>query len=154
METSLRDERDQAQQDFDTAEVILLKLDVEGRIVLVNRYACTVLGLTADELLGQDWIETCLPARMRHDSETPSMIWSAAICPLSRTLFSPSRVTNGSSNGATGWCGMTPGKVIGTFSCGTDVTERNQAVEALRQAEERMRFALQGAADGNRGHDW
>ena len=43
---------------------------------------------------------------------------------------------------------MTPGSVIGTFSSGTDITERNQAVEALRTAEERMRFALESADVG------
>lgn len=64
--SALRDERDRAQQYLDTAEVILLKLDSEGRILLVNRYACTVLGWTADELLGRNWIETCLPSRTRN----------------------------------------------------------------------------------------
>ena len=43
---------------------------------------------------------------------------------------------------------MTTGDVIGTFSSGTDITERHQAVEALRTAEERMRFALQSADVG------
>ena len=69
-EASLRDERDRAQQYLDTREVILLKLDVEGRILLVNRYACAVLGWTADELLGRDWIETCLPSRIRDGVRT------------------------------------------------------------------------------------
>ena len=132
-ETSLRDERDRAQQYLDTAEVILLKLDVEGRIRLVNRYACTVLGWTADELLGRDWIETCLPSRMRDDTpRTRSTTWSAAICRLSRTLSSPGLATNGSSSGATRVLRDDAGQVIGTFSSGTDITERNQAVEALR----------------------
>ena len=40
------------------------------------------------------------------------------------------------------------GRVIGTFSSGTDITERSQAVAALRTAEERMRFALQSANVG------
>ena len=40
------------------------------------------------------------------------------------------------------------GRVIGTFSSGADVTERNRAVEALRMAEERMRFALESAGVG------
>ena len=35
-----------------------------------------------------------------------------------------------------------------TLSSGTDITERTSAVEALRQAEERMRFALQNANVG------
>lgn len=48
----------QAQQYLDTAGVILLSLDTQGRITLVNRYACTVLGWTSDDLLGRDWIDT------------------------------------------------------------------------------------------------
>jgi signal transduction histidine kinase len=40
------------------------------------------------------------------------------------------------------------GRVVGSFSSGADVTERSQAVEALRTAEERMRFALQNAGVG------
>ena len=38
--------------------------------------------------------------------------------------------------------------MIGSFSSGTDITERNQAVDALRTAEERMRFALEAASVG------
>src|SRR6185436_20316883 len=64
-ESALRHERDRAQRYLDTAEVILLKLDLEGRIALVNRYACSILGWSADELIGRDWVETCLPARIR-----------------------------------------------------------------------------------------
>jgi PAS domain S-box-containing protein len=40
------------------------------------------------------------------------------------------------------------GNVIGTLSSGTDITERHQEVEALRRAEERMRFALRSADIG------
>ena len=40
------------------------------------------------------------------------------------------------------------GRVIGRFSSGADITERNRAVEALRTAEERMRFALKNADVG------
>ena len=38
-ESALRHERDRAQRYLDTAEVILLALDLDGRITLVNRYA-------------------------------------------------------------------------------------------------------------------
>ncbi len=40
------------------------------------------------------------------------------------------------------------GRVVGTLSSGNDITERNQALEAVRTAEERMRFALQSADVG------
>ena len=81
-------------------------------------------------------------------SEQVSTTCSAEIFPSSRTLFSPSRARNGSSSGATRLLRDDEGRVIGTFSSGADITERNQAVEALRTAEERMRFALEAAGVG------
>ena len=64
-ESALRHERDRAQRYLDTAEVILLALDTDGRITLINRNGCDLLGWTDRELLGRDWIETCLPAPIR-----------------------------------------------------------------------------------------
>jgi two-component system cell cycle sensor histidine kinase/response regulator CckA len=40
------------------------------------------------------------------------------------------------------------GRITGVSTIARDITERNQTVEALRTSEERMRFALQGAAVG------
>ena len=82
--SDLRTERDRAQRYLDTAGVILLALDLDGRIALVNRYACSVLGWTAGELLGRDWIETCLPARRR---DSPA----GARGPAAARSFFPSR---------------------------------------------------------------
>ena len=61
----LKGERDRAQRYLDTAETILLALDPEGRITLINRYGCDLLGRTAEELIGQHWVTTCLPPRVR-----------------------------------------------------------------------------------------
>jgi PAS domain S-box-containing protein len=64
-ESAARHERDRAQRYLDTAQIILLALDTEGRITLANRYACSILGWTTDELYGRDWVETCVPERIR-----------------------------------------------------------------------------------------
>ena len=64
-ESALRHERDWTQRYLDTAEVILLALDTDGRITLINRKGCDLLGWTDRELLGRNWIETCLPAPIR-----------------------------------------------------------------------------------------
>ncbi len=61
---ALRHERDRAQQSLDSADVILLALDLGGQITLVNRKACDLLGWTEEELLGRPRIEY-LPARIR-----------------------------------------------------------------------------------------
>jgi two-component system cell cycle sensor histidine kinase/response regulator CckA len=141
-------ERDRAQRYLDTAGVILLALDNDGRITLVNRYACSSLGWTAAELLGRDWIETCVPAR----------IWDAVkgkfrdLIGGDLPLYENPIVTRSGVERLIEWRNTIvrddTGRVTGSLSSGTDVTERMVAVEALRDTEERMRFALQNANVG------
>ena len=146
--SALRYERDRAQRYLDTASVILLALDVQGRMTLVNPYACSALGWTADELLGRDWVDTCGPIRLQSDlrEEFHDLIGgdlSFAESPV---------VTRSGEERLIEWRNTLQhddeGNVIGTFSSGTDITERHQAVQALRTAEERMRFALASAGVG------
>jgi PAS domain S-box-containing protein len=143
-----RKERDRAQRYLDTAEVILLALDLDGRITQINRYACSVLGWTADELLGRDWIDTCLPARTREALRARfqnlvggdlSIVENPILTRAGEERLIEWRNTLLRDDG---------GNVSGTFSSGTDITERHRAVQAVRTAEERMRFALESANVG------
>jgi PAS domain S-box-containing protein len=147
-ESSARYERDRAQRYLETAGVILLKLDLNGRITLVNRYACSVLGWTAEELLGRDWAETCLPARIRdtfrrtfHDLVGGDL---SVVEHLVLTRSGEERLIE--------WHNTLlrddDEGVVATLSSGTDITDRNRSAEALRTAEERMRFALDAAGVG------
>ncbi len=64
-EDRLRRERNLAQNYLDIAAAILLTLDSDGRVLMINRKGCEVLGRAEDELVGRDWFETCLPAEER-----------------------------------------------------------------------------------------
>ncbi|HXL86063.1 MAG TPA: PAS domain S-box protein, partial [Gemmatimonadaceae bacterium] len=147
-ESALRHERDRTQQYLDTAEVILLALDVQGRIALVNRYGCSVLGWTADELIGRDWIETCLPLpiRVAIRKKFHNLLGGDL------SIIENPVLTRSGEERLIEWRNTllrdATGRVIGTLGSGADITERNRAVEALRTAEERMRFALQNADVG------
>ena len=147
-EQALRDERDSAQRYLDTADVILLKLDLEGRIALVNRYGCSLLGWTPNELLGRDWIETCLPARIREDLRTKRQ----QLLGGDLSIIENPVLTKSGDERLVEWRNRLlrdhEGQVIGSFSSGTDITERHDAVEALRTAEERTQFVLQNANVG------
>jgi two-component system cell cycle sensor histidine kinase/response regulator CckA len=147
-ESAVRHERDRAQRYLDTAEVILLKLDLDGRIALVNRYACSVLGWTADELIGREWVETCVPARLRDDVRRRFHNLIGGNLSSVENLI----LTRSGEERLVEWRPKLwrddQGRVIGTFSSGADITERHQAVETLRTAEERMRFALEAAGVG------
>src|SRR5471032_156736 len=147
-EASVRRERDRAQRYLDAAEVILLDLDLDARILLVNRYACAVLGWSYDELVGRDWIETCVPSRLRQERTARFQTMLGGDLSISEQPI----VTKSGEERLIEWRNAAlrddVGHVVGTFSSGIDVTERNQAVEALRTAEERMRFALESASVG------
>ena len=62
----IREERDRAQSYLDIADVILLALDLEGRITL-NRKGCATLGRKQSELRGRNWVDTCLPPRIQRE---------------------------------------------------------------------------------------
>jgi PAS domain S-box-containing protein len=64
---ALKKERDQAQRYLDVAGVMLAVLDTEGKITLINRRGCAILGYFEEELLGRDWITTCLPHHVQDE---------------------------------------------------------------------------------------
>ncbi len=147
-EEALREERDRAQRYLDTAEVVLLALDPEGHVTAINRKGCELTGWTEDEMIGRSWIEACVPERMRG---AITERFHEVLAGAERTVESPI-LTRGGKERMIEWKSRTirdeDGSLVGTFSSGTDITERHQAQEALREAEERMRFALESASVG------
>jgi two-component system cell cycle sensor histidine kinase/response regulator CckA len=147
-EVAARQERDRARRYLDTAEVILLKLNLAGRIILVNRYACDILGWTAEELLGREWITTCQPARVEATSRQHFSNLLAGDLSVIEGLV----LTRSGDERLIEWRNRVmhdkDGRVIGIFSSGADITDRDKATVSLRAAEERMRFALEAAAVG------
>ncbi|MEZ5458228.1 MAG: PAS domain S-box protein [Steroidobacteraceae bacterium] len=55
---AIRRERDRANTYLEVAQVILLALSTDGRVQLINRKGCEVLGRREIDLLGRDWIDS------------------------------------------------------------------------------------------------
>jgi PAS domain S-box-containing protein len=144
----LRQERDRAQRYLDTAAIILLALDDEGRITLINRHGCALLGWTADELLGRDWIETCIPVRSREQTGISFRNLMGGDTAIVENLI----LTKAGEERLIEWRNTlvrdAAGLAVGTFSSGADVTDRSRAMETLRATEERMRFGMEAAGIG------
>jgi len=99
-------------------------------------------------LLGRDWVETCLPARVRSAlREKFQHLIDGDVSVVENAIL-----TKSGEERLVEWHNTVvrddAGQVTGTFSSGTDITARNQTAEALRTAEERMRFALESANVG------
>jgi two-component system, sensor histidine kinase and response regulator len=154
-EDRLRHERDRAQRYLDTAQVILLALDTEGRVTAVNRFACAVLGWTEDELLGRDWFDTCQVARARDQSK-------ARFGELLRGDLSITEDTTCTRSGderLIEWRSTVlrddAGQVTGTFSSGTDITDRHQVEAELRTARDAAEAANKAKSEflANMSHE-
>ena len=69
MEEALREERDNAQQYLDVAEVILLVLNREQEVTLINKKGCSIIGLPEEEILGRKWFKDFVPEQFKDELE-------------------------------------------------------------------------------------
>ena len=134
-EAALRDERDWKQRYLDAAEVILLVLDKGGWVTAANRYACDVLEWPLDRLLGRDWINTCVPARLRDDLRVKFL----NLLDGDLTIIENPIVTRSGEERLIEWRNRVlrddAGQLVGTLSCGSDITDRRRAEVEIRERE-------------------
>ncbi len=136
-EQALRQERDLNQRYLDTVQTLMVALDSEGRVTMLNRRGCELLGWEERDLLGRNWFATCLPQPeglevvypifqrimageikaaeyfentiQRHDGQPRLIAWHNAYLPDAT------------------------GKIIGTLSSGEDITERKHNERKLQR---------------------
>jgi len=138
----VRRERDRARQQFDLVGVMLVALDRNGRVTIVNRRACEILGRSERELLGADWFETCLPESLRRSVRGVFLRLMADEVELARG--NESVVLNGSGEERLiAWRNTVlhdeTGHPVGTLSAGEDVTEQRRNADALKLNENAWR---------------
>lgn len=144
-ERSVRLERARLQRYLDSAPVVTLVFDTQGRVELINRRGCEVLGQPADALVGRHWFtEIVIPADQaaaerafaRCLGNRPGTCGAAEYSVMTaagevRRLAWLSNVLQDDS-----------GKTIGLLVSGEDVTERRRMELALKGAQERLEAVI------------
>jgi diguanylate cyclase (GGDEF)-like protein/PAS domain S-box-containing protein len=136
-EHALRHERDTAQRYLDTVQNIMLALDSEGRISMLNRYGCELLGYREVDLLGHNWFQTCLP-----QPEGMEVVYPVFLQHMSDKIeitekFENEVLCRDGSRRLIAWHNghlrNDVGNIVGSLSSGEDITARQQAEDQLRK---------------------
>ena len=66
-ETMLQEEKYRAQKYLNIAGVMLVTLNLNGKITLINKKGCEVLDYSKDEVLNKNWFELCIHEDIREE---------------------------------------------------------------------------------------
>lgn len=130
----LRRERDRNQRYLDTAQTIMIALDDEGRITMLNRRGCELLGYAEGELLGQNWFENYLPQPLGMQDVYPR--FRQIMAGNLEDFEAPIMCRHGEQR-LVAWHNAyltdNEDRIIGMISSGEDISERKKAEEQLRK---------------------
>jgi len=148
---ALRAEKERSETYLALAGAMLVALDASGNITLLNRRACQVLGVTEQDALGRNWFDSFVPERSRAEVRSAFVqLMSGNIEPVEH-YNNPVQTTGGEER-LIDWHNTLlrdeQRRPTGTLSSGEDVTEREKALAALRESEEKYRSVVERASDG------
>jgi len=148
VEEILRKERDFSQNLIDTAQVIILTLDVEAKIIDFNKYMEEISGYRIEEVKGKDWFTTFLP-RGEHDQI--KTLFKKAISGIQTKGNINYIITKDGKQRFISWYDKTlknkNGEIISLTSIGQDVTESRKMMEELQESEHKYKSLFEYAND-------
>lgn len=150
-EEALREERDRAQTYLDVVGAIIVIVDHEGRVTLINRRGCEVLGYSEEEILGKSWIDCFIPERER-SLISKGLARAIAGKVHMGDLYENAVLTKKNEERIILWNNAVmrddDGNLISIISSGEDITERKQTEKAIQESEEKYRTIVEGIEEG------
>jgi two-component system, cell cycle sensor histidine kinase and response regulator CckA len=158
-EEALRQQRDFAKSLLDTAQVAILVLDPEARVVSFNRYMEELSGYQLSEVAGRDWFTTFIAGEER---EAIRALFLEAVSGTQTCGYVNPILTKDGRLVEIEWYDKTllasDGSLIGLLAIGLDVSERLRQEEERRELEEKVRQAQKleslGVLAGGIAHDF
>ncbi len=137
----IQKQKDKAQRYLDVAASILAVINVNEKVVLINRKGCMLLGCKEEEITGRNWFDTFLPERSRNDSR---LFFRKLIADASdQYAHSETPVlTKKGDERFIAWHNTLlkdeAGNIISVLLSGEDVTDRKKAEEDLWKAHQTL----------------
>lgn len=144
-EHTLHKEKLITQNYLDIAGVIILVLDINKNVKLINQYGCNVIGYTADEMIGKNWVTHFLPKRFQ--TKVDEVADSLTQKNKERvTCFENPILTRSGEERLIAWRNTSlydeEGNIIGLLTSGEDITERKNAENNLRATKKHLKSII------------
>lgn len=134
----LREEKNKAQQYLNIAGVIIVAINETGKVILINKKGCDVLGYKEKEIIGKNWFDLGVSEGAREERKE-SFLKVMAGEKNEAEDYENTIVTKSGEERIIAWHNTTltdeEGNIIGTLSSGEDITIRKQTEEELMRSE-------------------
>ncbi|MBW2118775.1 MAG: PAS domain S-box protein, partial [Deltaproteobacteria bacterium] len=134
---------------IEDAPTFFVAIDSQGKTLRMNRLMLETLGLTAEDVIGKDYLSNFVPER---DRELLSATFKKLTIDHKHTFHENRIVSKDGKEFLIEWQG-TPvfdasGKFRYFYGIGIDITRRSQTEEALRESEEKYRSIIENIEEG------
>ena len=143
-------EHAKAQKYLGIAGTIIIALDKSGRIEMINKKGCKVLGYEESELLGRDWFSAVLPIDISNAVRT--LYGQLIETNDNENTFQNTIVTKSGEHRIISWENTTlrddQGRAAGVLSAGMDITDQVDAENKIISRERIYRSILGATSQG------
>jgi PAS domain S-box-containing protein len=142
IERALRESEAKYRELVENANSIILRLDIQGKIVFFNEFAQTFFGYSEAEILGQPAIGTIIPETETSGRNLAELFQDFIRNPQQYRYHENENLRRNKERVWVAWTNKAildeTGQVIGALCIGNDITDRHQVQEALQASHENL----------------
>lgn len=151
-EKALKTQQERTQKYLDSAGALVLIVGCDERVELLNKYGCELLEYDQQDIIGKNWFDHFIPARIREELRAKFRGFMEANANSIRWGYESPIITRSGKERIIDWRNIALtddfGRITGTLKSGQDVTERKYAEEQLRREKEFTDHLINSSSDG------